>query len=320
MIEWSFTGSKVFDKCQRQWFYRNVVASAHAKKDPARREAYLLSKLKSVHSWRGNLVDEVISKEIVPLLERGGFPSTTVIIKTARELFDKQAAFAINHRMREPGFCKADDSFAAFFAVEYGVSVSESDLKTAWEEVEQALLNLLRMRELLDDLRRARRLIAQRTLNFSVFDVKAEARPDLFAIYLQQPPLIVDWKVHTFGTTDYRLQLATYALALERITPHRDFAEYWRSWPATEMRLLEVQLLTDSVRPYRLSEEDIDELEDTIVESYARIQLALADGIVEARDPFALPPTDYAKTCETCNFRAPCWEEMRCELKQMTLL
>jgi hypothetical protein len=276
--------------------------------------------LKSVHSWRGNLVDEVISKEIVPLLERGGSPSSKLMINRARALFDEQADFALNHRIREPGFCKADDSFAAFFALEYGLSVSETDLRKAWEEVEQALLNLLRMRELLNDLRRARRLVPQRTLNFSVFDARVEARPDLFAIYLQQPPLIVDWKVHTFGTTDYRLQLATYALALERAKPHKDYAEYWDSWSANQMRVLEVQLLTDRVREYRLSEADIDELEDTIVESYARMQLALGDGIIGAHDPFALPPTNYATTCETCNFRKPCWEGMKCELKQMTLL
>jgi hypothetical protein len=320
MIEWSFTGSRVFEKCQRQWFYRNFVANAQAKKEPIRREAYILSKLQTVYSWRGHLVDHVISKEIVPLLGRGGFPSPKVIISLARERFDKQRAFATNHRVREPGFTKADDSFAAFAGIEYGSGVSEGDFKKAWEEVELALLNFLRMRELLDDLRRARRLIAQRTLNFSVFDARAEARPDLFAIYLKQPPLIVDWKVHTFGTTDYRLQLAAYALALERAEPHKDYIEFWRSWSATQMRLLEVQLVTGIVREYRLSEADIDELEDTIVESYARMSLAITKDITDARDPFALPATNYDATCEKCNFRGPCWKEMRCESKQMTLL
>ena len=244
MIEWSFTGSKAFNKCQRQWFYRNFVANANAKKDPVRRESYILSKLQTVYSWRGHLVDRVISKEIVPLLERGGSPTPKAVIGVARELFEKQRAFAMSHRVREPEFTKVDDSFAAFTAIEYGTGVSEDDLKRAWEEVEMALLNFLGMRELLDELRHAAKLMPQRTLNFSILNAKAEARPDLVALYAGRPPLIVDWKVHTFGTTDYRQQLAAYGLALERCPPHKDYAGLWRSWLATQMRLLEVQLLT----------------------------------------------------------------------------
>ena len=49
------------------WFYQKVVAH-HAAKDPLRREAYLLGKLDSLWSWRGRLIDDIITRQLVPAL------------------------------------------------------------------------------------------------------------------------------------------------------------------------------------------------------------------------------------------------------------
>ena len=322
-MNWSFTGSRSFDKCQMQWFHRNFVAEAQAKKDPIRREAYVLSCLQTISAWRGRLVDEVISEEIVPLLEKGREPDVTAVISFARSRFKKQLAYAMQHRVREPEFVKtkAGDSYAAFVAIEYDLPVSDEDLSRAWEDIELALRNFLAMRELLDDLKQAERLIAQRSLNFSVFDAGAEAKPDLIVFYRNQPPLIVDWKVHTFGTTDYRLQLAAYALALERCNPHKDFPQPDRRGLATEMRLIEAQLLTNKLRSYSLSERDIEELESCIVESYARMRLAVGNHNWKTLDISELAPAENPETCEKCVFRKLCWKEKECtEPRQMTLL
>ena len=59
---WSISESKTFKRCQRQWYFKNCVASALAKKDPIRREAYLLSKLQTISGWRGQIVDSVLSE------------------------------------------------------------------------------------------------------------------------------------------------------------------------------------------------------------------------------------------------------------------
>lgn len=65
---WSISESKTFRRCQRQWFFKNIVACATAKKNPIRRRAYLLSKLQSVFAWRGQLVDTVIENYLIPAL------------------------------------------------------------------------------------------------------------------------------------------------------------------------------------------------------------------------------------------------------------
>lgn len=320
---WSFSNSRLFGKCQRAWFYKNHVANANATKNPLQREAYILSKLQSIFAWRGRIVDDVISERIVPALEKGWTLNANAILEYARLLFDKQREFAMLNRVREPGMSqsKAGEAFAAFYPVEYGTGVSREELNRAWKEIEQAVLNLLAMRELLDDLRRAERLVAQRNLMFSIFQVKARAVPDLIAFFRDEPPLIVDWKVHIFGTRDYRLQLATYAIALVRCVPHQDFPSSLALYAPEDVRLIEAQLLTNVLRPYKLTEQDIEATESRIIESSMEIGLAAGDGFIKELDAFDYPVTEYPETCLTCPFRKLCWEEQVCrESKQMTLL
>ncbi len=54
-----------------------------------------------------------------------------------------------------------------------------------------------------------------------VFNVRTV--PDVIAFSGVNPPAIIDWKVHVFGWRDAWLQLAVYAAALTRCTPHKDF-------------------------------------------------------------------------------------------------
>jgi hypothetical protein len=66
---WSVSTAKIFDRCQRQWFFKQHFANARSK-DEARRKAYLLGKLQSVSSWRGSVVDQVLSFEVIAALGR----------------------------------------------------------------------------------------------------------------------------------------------------------------------------------------------------------------------------------------------------------
>ncbi|MCI0456872.1 MAG: PD-(D/E)XK nuclease family protein [Gemmataceae bacterium] len=306
---WSFSDSRTFAKCQRRWYYEAVVAY-WTPKDPRRWEAYLLSKLQSVRAWRGQVVDSAISSTVVPGLNRGQAPNLQSCRNRARQLFDTQRAFALQHRLREEGMVpsKAGEAFAAFLPLEYGQPVADAELQQAWAEVELALGNLFGMDALLADLREATYCIAQRPLTFDHDGVSVKAVPDLIAFYDGRPPLIVDWKVHAFGTKDYWLQLVTYALALSRCKVHKDFPRTFRGCDATEVRLVEVQLLTNRIREHSLDKEDVGEVEDVIADSASRMTLA-RDGrkLAELR-PTDFPVTAWPENCLNCPFRRPCWE------------
>jgi hypothetical protein len=90
---WSVSTAKMFERCQRQWFFKTQLANAKAK-DEARQRAYRLSKLQSVSAWRGSLVDQVLSQDVLPALEGGWLITTEKTIAIAMARFDRQLAIA----------------------------------------------------------------------------------------------------------------------------------------------------------------------------------------------------------------------------------
>jgi len=309
MSAWSFSGSRLFQKCPRQWYFKTAIAEPRSK-DTTRREAYLLSKLQTVYSWRGSLVDQVILMRYVPTLKRGKRVMLGDMLKYGREIFDRQIKFGLAHRLREPGMkvTETGDAFAAFFDVEYGDGIAKSDIKAAWEDVEIALTNLAGMHELQAELESATHLIPQRSLTFTLDGIKATGQPDLMAFFAAQPPLIVDWKVHTYASSDYRLQLALYALALTNCKPHSDFPKEQPSYEPTDMHLLEVQLLTNQLRNYQLTAEDIDAASNYMARSALNMEMTVQgdDGETTSDD---VPVTLNSEECQRCPFRSMCWDQ-----------
>ena len=225
-MRWSYSASRSFRQCQRQWFFKNVVANARAK-DPFRKRAYLLSKLQSISAWRGSIVDNVISNTIIPNINRRS-PITLNDAKTyARSLFDRQLAYARRHPLGDLALkvSQEGDDFAVLYPMEYGGELPEHEIERAWGEVETALENLFRMEDIKQILKSSDYVVAQRALQYKLMDgVTVLAYPDAIAFRRSKPPpVIIDWKVHAFGMNDAWLQLAIYAIALSRCKPHRDF-------------------------------------------------------------------------------------------------
>lgn len=307
MPAWSFSSSRLFQKCPRQWYYKSIIAEPRSK-DNLRREAYLLSTLQTVAGWRGSLVDQVILMRYVPTLKRNQRVVLNDLIKYAKEIFQRQLEFGRAHRLREPGMkrTKVGDSFASFFDVEYGEGIAEADVKAAWADVEVALTNLANMRELEATLARSTHLFPQRSLAFNLDGIKATGTPDLLVFFRDEPPLIIDWKVHTFATSDYRLQLALYSLALTSREPHKDFPKDQPDYQATDVRLLEVQLLTNQQRYYHLTEEDIEAVSNYVARSALNMEMTSLDDDVDSIDD--VPVTSNADDCRRCPFRSMCWK------------
>jgi hypothetical protein len=126
----------MFDRFQRQWFYKQHFANARSK-DETRRKTYLLGKLQSVSGWSGSLVDQILSFEVIPALQRGEDVSETRTLASAMARFNRQLAVARQHRIHEPGFkpSACGDEFAALYCVEYGDGIRESEIDQAREDV-----------------------------------------------------------------------------------------------------------------------------------------------------------------------------------------
>lgn len=307
---WSISESRTFKRCQRQWGFKNLIANAKAK-DPLRREAYLLSKLQTVSAWRGTIVDSVLSDLLIPAIRFNRTITLDQAIGRARGLFDDQLEFARRHPLREPGLspAKLEGQFAAFYAIEYGLILSEEEITTAWQEIEAALGNIFRMTDLLAELRSATIICPQRALTFAHSGMTVRAVPDVVAFFRDKPPLIVDWKVHAFGLQEAWLQLGTYAVALIRCNPHRDFPQNLARWKPTDVKLSEVQLLTNRLRHYQLSEDDEEAVDGYIAQSVTEMLMAINGKKGKEVELTDLAIAASPDACQRCPFRKLCWED-----------
>lgn len=309
-MKWSYSASRSFKQCQRQWYFKNIVASGTSKRDALRKQAYLLSKLQSVSAWRGKIVDDVISKTIIPCLNRKTQITLKIAKARARELFDRQLAFARSHSAMDLTLqpSKHGESFALLYAIQYDNGVREHEVETAWHEIDAALGNLFGLGAIKDLLKSSDYIVAQRALTFSVMDgITTLAYPDLIAFSHQRPPVILDWKVHVFGQNDAWLQLAIYAMALSRCGRHKDFPDGFKVQPSN-VKLYEAQLLTNAVREHFLDEEQIEEAEEYMISSAYEIACLTDGGDYADLSVDDFRPALHPEACQRCAFRAICWE------------
>lgn len=311
-MNWSFSSAKTFERCPRQWFFRQVVAH-HAAKDPLRREAYLLTKIDSVWSWRGRLVDDMITERVVPGLSAGQPPNLSTLMVAAKERFDTQLEFASTHALRDDGLRPSQHhDFLALRETEAATSLSADDLEKAWQDIEKALANLLDMSDLLERLGKAFLLFPQRGLSYRRVLADGEpltvrAVPDLIAFFPDAPPLIVDWKVHTHARGSFADQLAGYALALVA-TAGKWGLPRLKGWTASDIQLLEVQLLVREQRHHMLSAEAFEALTRYQLDSGTRMRELVAGKKQGDRNPYTVITTTDLSTCRGCVFRSLCWD------------
>lgn len=310
-MKWSISKSKVFRTCQRKWYFSSVVANAIAK-DPVRREAYILNNLRSIYAWRGSLVDDVLSRKLIPALNNNEKPNFSKLKNFAMWIADRQLDYALSNGIRENGFVKSKigNDFAAIVEVDYGEKLEDDVIAKAKEDIVLAIKNLFtNMEKTRNTLKGGSFLAAQRTLSFNFSGVNVIAIPDVIVFSESDTPAIVDWKVHANSAWDSRLQLALYALALSRCNPQKGFPENWNGCDPRKVKIIEAQLLTGTEREYKISEEDISELEDYIWMTGHQMLKAI-DGIQSKEYcPDIFPVTSNSYICKKCNFRKMCWED-----------
>lgn len=311
-MKWSKSSAQCLRRCQRQWFYRHVLASATAR-DPRRHEAYLLGKLQSIPQWRGRIVDDTISATVVRALRQRREVRLKEALAFAMRRFDAQLATARAHRLREPG-CRpaaqeATGSFAAFHVMEYEGCIPEEDVDTARQEVRDALVAAFSMDEVKELIKRGRQYVDQRSLSFRLAGVSIQAIPDLIVFFEDRAPLILDWKVHAFGLFDAFQQLVLYAMALTRGKPHRDFPESLAGVATEDVELMEVQLLNRTVRRHQATEGDVIGLEEEIAESAYAMRRLVNGRKAQLIDVEELEGAYGPEACARCQYRKLCWQE-----------
>jgi hypothetical protein len=311
-MRWSISKSKIFSQCQRKWYFSEIAAS-HSKKDPYRREIFLLKQLKSIHAWRGDIVDKVIEKKIIPEILVKRIPPEDKVIEFASTLIEKQIEFGKAQKFREPDMTKskAGDIYTAFYDIEYNGYLDEKKLQEAINEIRIALLNLLRSNLLKEIAEKGVHIIAQRPLSYNFDSVTVTCTPDLIVFFDHSVPAIIDWKVHAYASAEYWLQLGVYSYILSIMKPHRDFPPNFHSQLSNvkNFRLIEYQLLKNQIREYSLSEEDIADIEDYIFESISQMKRLINGKQFKDLDINQFQTAQSPHICAKCEFKKVCWED-----------
>lgn len=313
-MRWSYSSARTFRQCQRKWFYATVMAGPGKLKDERRLRTRRLKHLTTLSAWRGQIVDSVISKEIVPTLDFDERMTLGEAKRYARDLFDRQRAFAEMHREEDLTLVKSHcgEEFALFYEHAYDNELSKMDFDTAWDDIVTALNNLYRLDDFRAQVAAGWDFVAQPPLNFDIIsDLKGRAFPDLIVFSDEGPIQIIDWKVHADGTNDARGQLASYAIALSRMeNPNAGFPpDGWQA-PAGEIVLKEAQLLLGVVREHKLTEGDLEDAELFMMTSAFEMAQLLDGKKYDACNINDFDTTKDPELCSTCVFRAICWERV----------
>ena len=309
-MKWSYSAARAFSLCRRKWYFEKFYANRKVK-DKERNRAFFLKRLQSVHAWRGKLVDEVITKLIIPRLNNGQDIELENVLSYANSLIGTQ----LNERRNLTsancnGFFEKPHDVHPFFEVEYGTGLSDDAILTATTEINVSLTNLLNSK-LFAEIKEGCRLVAQRRLQFKFAKASVSCTPDLIVFPGDANPRIIDWKVEAPVNKEHRLQLAVYALALSKVKPHRDFPEKWRekSIDSLGIGLMEFQLLRNRERNYVLSTDDLIDVEDYIFRTSCAMSAAV-DGNPSPQSADRFTTTSFPSLCTSCKFRKICWKEV----------
>ncbi|MBO6793216.1 MAG: PD-(D/E)XK nuclease family protein [Balneolaceae bacterium] len=308
-MNWSYSGYRQFQKCNRQWYYSNIVAH-HAAKDPFRKEVTVLSKLKTIDAWRGEIVDQLISEVIIGKIRKDRGLDIDKLLWVADRKFDEQYEFALNKKYREPNVILSDyNKFSAIIDLDNDQALDKTVLNRVRNDIHQSIRNFMSREDLIDYLRTGTQWLTQRDLQYPFSKFRAKGRPDLIVFFEDEPPHIFDWKVHTFAAKTYQDQLLSYALALSKvidIKPHKDFPQELSEYDVRHYKLTEFQLLVNEIRSYSITDYDLSSTENNIASGLLAMYRVGANRKYSDCSHEEFPTTFDPSNCEKCSFKSIC--------------
>lgn len=300
-FQWSISTDRLFRRCQRQFFFREIAAS-HAAKD-WRREAFILKQLKTLELWRGTLIHEGIQHYVVSALKKGAPLDWVKLAELNIQRAKEQLEFSAKRRYREDGMTKGEhEDFCALVPHETGKGVSKQEFDEVCAEIRAAYRQLSEIPNLWAELLGRHDCHAEKQFWVSFDNVRIMAQLDLLFERKLDHPTIIDWKSYEIGgDTGARLQMVLYGWVLWQ-------KRFYSVGAPEDIQLLECQVQEGAVIEHECSQEVFDELEDYIYRSVHRIfSLCRSKKLTEAKlEDFAF--TDNPNNCEYCAFQRLCVE------------
>jgi hypothetical protein len=301
-LDWSFSTDRRMRRCPRQLFFADV-ASWHNARDPLRREAFLLSQLKGMETWRGSVVHQAIQTLVVPYLHLNRVDWDQVIFG-ALAIAERQFQFSANRRYREAGMSKkkALGDYCALFAHEFGLPIPDDQYRATLKSIELSLRNLSQMSDFFRHVGGRSYYRPELAMSAEYNGVRIKGQIDLLFGRSYGKYGVVDWKDYEGSSgSDARLQLSLYAwLVCKNAT--------WRVSDPRDIELWEVKLGQGQSVCHTIDQTSFDELEDFMYKSTEEMRVLCGDGTYDPRDLESYPHTDNPNSCRFCAYRNVCRE------------
>lgn len=304
-MNWSVSTTKIFQSCPRKYYYQQILAKGDSE-DSRVRESSQLKQLNNLYAWRGSLVDGVISRFVVPKINRRDSLDEEHIIAYTKDLM--RPDFELLRSVADNNFNTNQPEKSKFFEIEYGLNISHDLINKIESEIITALKNMLHSKLLFNIIEDKSYLVAQRTLRFSTNDIKVSCTPDLIVFPRNDIPKIIDWKVEAIHR-EHWLQLGIYGVALSKIEPHKDFPSKWHEFikDPKKIQLIESQLLRNKEQRYTITDDDIVDIEDYIHVTANQMSKLIGDGTIDINQ---FPTTNDPQICQRCQYKKICWREL----------
>ncbi|HVP97045.1 MAG TPA: PD-(D/E)XK nuclease family protein [Methanoregula sp.] len=293
-MRWSISAHNTFRRCQRQFFFGNIMAS-HNAKDPLRREAFILKQLKHLPVWRGTLVHECLSDFFVPSIKTD-LISKNDLTKITLERVDQQFLFSKN-RLYRKGSSKSScgSHYCALYEHELGLNIDDSRINLLKHEISQCFEYLYGNADFINKLKNCASLTNEINLPFKMDETTIAAKLDL--TFIDNTHLnIVDWKIGASDTSDYSKQLFVYALAATHKIGRR----------IDQIKLFEVNLLKKQIIEHAVDQDKLQNTEDFIYKSISDIRSVTHDQKYENLNVSDFETAKNSKNCEFCNYQSLC--------------
>lgn len=301
MKKWSISAHNCFQRCQRQYFFRYIMAH-HNAKDPKRREAYLRKQLSSLDAWKGRLVHLALEKYFIPSLQQGDTISCDELTQKTIVLGNQQFEFSQQKKYSQAGITKANsgDIYLALKLHEDKIELEKQDLETVFLEIKQCYQNLYAYQEFIDFLyNKADWHETEFRLFFRFNGVTILGQPDLLVGYQRNKICVIDWKTGKSKTSDYSTQLYLYALAVIK-------SQRWSNYNLQDLLLVEANLMQNKFEKRPIDKSQELEIKNFLSHSISDIQATTGN---HQYNPNELKNYSYAnnlRSCQYCNFRHLC--------------
>ena len=315
--KWSYTKVNTSRQCKRKFFFRYVLGS-RGRTNQLRRKTYELGKMQTFDMWQGSVVDTVMTKVVLPAMIAKQSLDFERIAEEAVTLAKKQFSYSEQKLYRQTPPKKKDrnkedeEQQPCILEVhELNKPVEEKDIHEALGKIKSAILNLPNIKMpgkeglLVDYLRNSHPLIPNvQSWSFEIEGIRINPQMDLVG-YQDFKPFVIDWKVSESMSSDYSRQLAICGMTVYYTRLRTAEAEGKKPYTYEDIRLFKVNLLEGEVEEYHFSEDDINDIIDTINLTGGDIETMECETWEEV-DMASLSCTENEANCQFCGFKLLC--------------